>query len=72
MGDGEKSALQLSSGTEQTNSAKIRGVQAGAVPCTGRGNLLALLSWEVGGVRQRLPALSVNPGLLGTADPLTT
>lgn len=51
---------------------EIRGVQAGAVPCIGRGNLLALLSWEVGGVLQRLSALSVNPGLLGTADPLTT
>lgn len=43
LGDGKKSVLQLSNGPEQTNSTEIRGVQAGAMHCTGRRSLLVLL-----------------------------
>lgn len=43
---------------QSKQTALRREAQAGAVPCAGRGNLLALLSWEVGGILQSLPGKS--------------
>lgn len=72
LGDGKNSVLQLSNGPDQTNSPEIRGVWARAMHCTGRGSLLVLLRWKVGGMLQRLPVLRINPRLAGAADSQVT